>query len=127
AAAPGGGCRSAAVGPRRPDLHHRRRRPRSGRRGRGCLAVAALILSPAYFARAQRISTSATSGRENSTGGRSPLASMSRTCVPDRLIWSPSFLGYVLGLTIPPADLLHAVCSTLRIVFPRSFMSMWSK
>src|ERR1043166_1638946 len=63
------------------------------------------------FERAQRISTSATSGRENSTGGRSPRASISRTWVPERLIWSPSILGNVLELTMPPAALLQAVCS----------------
>lgn len=48
----------------------------------------------AYLAaRAHSMRTSATSGRVNSTGGRSPLASRSRTAVPDRLTMSPSILG----------------------------------
>ena len=44
-----------------------------------------------FFAAA--ISTSATSGRLNSGGGRSPLKSRSRTAVPERLMMSPSILG----------------------------------
>src|SRR5919204_260656 len=46
------------------------------------------------------MSTSATSGRENSTGGSSPLASSSRTFVPERKTWSSPPCGHVVGLRL---------------------------
>jgi hypothetical protein len=59
------------------------------------------------------ISTSATSGRLNSTGGRSPLNSRSRTAVPDRLMMSPSIFGYDLLRDHPAVRL--AVAGVLEL------------
>ena len=44
---------------------------------------------------------SATSGRENSCGGRSPARSISRTFVPERETRSSSLWGHVFGDAIP--------------------------
>src|SRR5437762_3177114 len=57
------------------------------------------------------MSTSATSGRENSTGGNSPLPSISRTFVPARNTWSSPECGHVFALAIEPQTLHQNECS----------------
>src|SRR5947209_19434893 len=71
---------------------------------------------------------SATSGRENSVGGRWPARSISRTLVPlGAILWSGP-CGQVLLLTTAAHVLHQAVCSNLRMVTPMSLAtSNWSK
>src|SRR5262249_45215191 len=63
------------------------------------------------YARYASIRTSATSGRENSTGGSSPAASSSRTFVPLRKTWSSAGCGHVFELAIDPHVLHQNECS----------------
>src|SRR5436190_16468470 len=57
------------------------------------------------------MSTSATSGRENSTGGNSPLPSISRTFVPDRNTCCSLSCGHVFADAIDPHDRHQKECS----------------
>ena len=57
---------------------------------------------------------SATSGRVNSTGGRSPLLSISRTLVPERNTLSSGLVAAaVLPEAIAPAILSQNECSNM--------------
>src|SRR5205823_5664472 len=60
------------------------------------------VREPFHQARYASISTLATSGRENSTGGNWPAASSSRTFVPLRKTWSWEGCGHVFALAIDP-------------------------
>jgi Ca2+-binding RTX toxin-like protein len=88
--------------------------------------IVTTINEPAAFA--NLISTSATSGRLNSIGGRSPARSMSRTLVPLRWTFVSGPCGQVFWLTMPSQTLHQLLCSNFSGVMPTSFgMSNWSK
>ncbi len=70
---------------------------------------------------------SAISGRVNSTGGRWPLASMSRTAVPERKTRSSFVLLVVLSLAMAPDFLHQKVCSNFSGAMPISPGSNSSK
>ena len=70
---------------------------------------------------------SATSGRENSCGGRSPSRSISRTFVPERETRSSSPWGHVLGDAIPSQRSHQNECSNISGVMPSSPGSKRSK
>ena len=57
------------------------------------------------------MSTRATSGRVNSTGGTSPSPSISRTFVPERKTRSSGPCGHDFVLAIEPQTLHQNVCS----------------
>lgn len=58
-----------------------------------------------------RIRMSATSGRENSIGGRSPRESISRTLVPESAMWCSLEWGQVFVEAIPSQRWHQKVCS----------------
>src|SRR5207302_11372250 len=64
---------------------------------------------PGHWYAAMR--TSATSGRENSTGGSTPAASSSRTFVPERKTYSSPPCGHVFGVAICPQTRQKNACS----------------
>ena len=70
---------------------------------------------------------SATSGRLNSTGGRSPFDSISRTFVPDRDTRSSASCGQVFGEPIPSHLLHQNECSNISGWMPSSPGSNSSK
>src|SRR5205814_9959103 len=82
---------------------------------------------PSHFAAPQFIRISATSGRENSTGGSCPSASSSRTFVPDRKTWSSPPCGQVFGVAICPQARQKNACSKNIGSIPSSCGSNSSK
>src|SRR5690606_32161030 len=79
-------------------LHIKRKQPRRWHRGcRGIVCCSA----DQPLTQLEFISTSATSGRENSSGGRWPALSSSRTFVPARKMRSSGALLVVLSDAMP--------------------------
>ena len=66
------------------------------------------------------IKISATSGRENSGGGSSPLLSISRTCVPLRTTCDSLVCGHVLVVAMPSHFKHQNECSKNNGVMPNS-------
>src|SRR5262249_353609 len=66
------------------------------------------------------MSTSATSGRENSGGGSSPFPNISRTLVPERLTCDSGPPGAVLAVPICPVTREKKAFSNLRGWIPNS-------
>jgi hypothetical protein len=102
-------------------------RPRSGSAGTEALSGER---APAAHRRSPRIASikiSATSGRLNSIGGRSPARSISRTFVPESDTRVSSPWGQVLGDAIPSHALHQNECSNINGVMPSSPGSNESK
>ena len=70
---------------------------------------------------------SATSARLNSTGGRSPRPSISRTFVPERKTRSSAGCGQVLVEAMPPQALHQNECSNISGSIPSETGSISSK
>ena len=80
-----------------------------------------------FYPRWAAMSTSATSGRVNSTGGRSPRASISRTRVPDRKTRSSGDEGEVFSVAICSVSRHQKACSKFKGRIPSWSGSIRSK